>query len=79
MIIDMLRLGEPHPSHFVMDDVLTVVREFKPLKTYLVGMNHTVDHNEVNELLEIVKKEEQLHIELAFDGLKVSVPFTSTW
>ena len=88
-IVDMLRLAEPHPSHFVLEDSLQEIRavcdlysainlisspeQIKPKHTYLVGMNHTVEHEETNQRLKEYAKE-GLDIQLAHDGL--CIPFS---
>lgn len=76
LIIDMLRLEKSHPSHFTLQEVLNEIRIIKPKKVYLIGMNHTVDHDSTNEMLKNYLNEENLDIECAYDGLclQVSIP-----
>lgn len=64
-IINCLRKTEPHHSHFILPEILDLVDELKPKKTYLVHISHLFGfHDEVeNELPE--------NIHLAFDGLEI--------
>ncbi|KAI8366045.1 metallo-beta-lactamase family protein [Radiomyces spectabilis] len=73
LIIDCLRVGATHPSHFGLEDSLKTAREFKPAKTYLVGFAHRTDHYQLEEGLKSLEKDEQLRIMPAFDGLRVGL------
>lgn len=58
---------EEHISHFTLDEALAVIEELKPKKAYLTHISHRLGlHNEImQELPE--------HVELAYDGLKLSL------
>lgn len=64
-IINCLRKTEPHHSHFILPQILELVEELKPKKTYLIHISHHLGfHEEVeNELPD--------NIHLAYDGLKI--------
>lgn len=64
-IINCLRKTEPHHSHFILPQVLELVAELKPKKTFLIHMSHHLGfHDEVeNELPE--------NVHLAYDGLEI--------
>ena len=64
-IINCLRKTEPHHSHFILPEVLELVAELKPKKTYLIHISHQLGfHDEVeNELPE--------NVHLACDGLEI--------
>ncbi|WP_374446465.1 MBL fold metallo-hydrolase [Epilithonimonas sp.] len=64
-IINCLRKTEPHHSHFILPEVLELVDELKPKKTYLIHISHQLGfHDEVESELP-----ENVH--LAFDGLEI--------
>ncbi len=64
-IINCLRKKEPHHSHFILPQVLDLVDELKPKKTYLIHISHQLGfHDEVeNELPD--------NVHLAYDGLEI--------
>lgn len=64
-IINCLRKTEPHHSHFILPQVLALVDELKPKKTYLIHISHHLGfHDEVeNELPD--------NVHLAYDGLEI--------
>jgi len=64
-IINCLRKTEPHHSHFILPQILELVVELKPKKTYLIHISHHLGfHEEVeNELPD--------NIHLAYDGLEI--------
>lgn len=64
-IINCLRKTEPHHSHFILPQVLELVEELKPKKTYLIHISHHLGfHDEVE--LELPE-----NVHLAFDGLEI--------
>lgn len=64
-IINCLRKTEPHHSHFILPQVLELVEELKPMKTYLIHISHHLGfHDEVE--LELPE-----NVHLAFDGLEI--------
>ncbi|AZI39744.1 MBL fold metallo-hydrolase [Epilithonimonas vandammei] len=64
-IINCLRKTEPHHSHFILPQVLELVQELKPKKTYLIHISHHLGfHDEVEtELTD--------NVHLAYDGLEI--------
>jgi len=72
LIIDALYKSKSHYSHFGLSQVLETVREFRPRKTYLVGMYCEFDHEETNAELKELHFKENLDIELAYDGLQLT-------
>lgn len=64
-IINCLRKTEPHHSHFILPQVLELVDELKPKKTYLIHISHQLGfHNEVESELPD-------NVHLAYDGLEI--------
>lgn len=59
LILDALRY-EKHPTHFTIDEALSIVEILKPQKTYFTHIAHQVKHSECT-----LPK----NIELAYDGL----------
>ncbi|MCG2792663.1 MAG: MBL fold metallo-hydrolase [Weeksellaceae bacterium] len=64
-IINCLRKTTPHHSHFILPQVLDLVNELKPKKTYLIHISHDLGfHDEVE-----MELPERVH--LAYDGLEI--------
>lgn len=70
-VVDCLRVGDTHASHFALKDSLAAARQVNATKTYLVGTTHRVDHYEMEASLATLEKEEGLRVAPAFDGLRV--------
>ncbi len=65
LIINCLRKDPPHFSHYILPQVLDLVEELKPAKTYLIHISHHLGfHDEV-------EKELPQPIHLAYDGLEI--------
>jgi phosphoribosyl 1,2-cyclic phosphate phosphodiesterase len=43
-VIDALRPGKPHPSHFSLEQALEAIERVKPEQAYLTHMAHTMDY-----------------------------------
>ncbi|HEY1187831.1 MAG TPA: MBL fold metallo-hydrolase [Gemmata sp.] len=63
LVIDALRPGKPHFSHFGLDQALEVIARVKPRKAYLTHMAHTMEYEELMRTL-------PPNVEPAYDGLK---------
>ena len=64
-IINCLRKSEPHHSHFILPQVLDLVDELKPKKTYLIHISHHLGfHKEVEQELPD-------NVYLAYDTLEI--------
>lgn len=65
LIINVLRKDDPHPSHYILPEVLDLLQELNPRKTYFTHISQQLGfHNEVeSELPE--------NVYLAFDGLEI--------
>jgi phosphoribosyl 1,2-cyclic phosphate phosphodiesterase len=61
LILDALKLGRPHPSHFNLEQALDVVERLKPKQTYLTHMSHEMDYANPPPL--------PPHVAMAHDGL----------
>lgn len=44
-VIDALRPGKPHPSHFSLEQALQAIDRVKPEQAYLTHMAHTMDYD----------------------------------
>lgn len=62
-VIDALRPGKPHPSHFGLDQALEAIARVKPRQAYLTHMAHTMEYDELMRTL-------PPGVEPAYDGLK---------
>lgn len=66
LVLNALR-KEPHLSHFTFDEAVKLVEEIRPEKAYFTHISHQLGlHDEV-------KKELPSTIELAYDGLKITI------
>jgi phosphoribosyl 1,2-cyclic phosphate phosphodiesterase len=63
LILDCLRPGESHPSHFGLDDALKVVERLRPKTTYFTHMSHKFDYDHPPPL--------PPGVHLAYDGLRI--------
>jgi phosphoribosyl 1,2-cyclic phosphate phosphodiesterase len=64
LFLDALR-DEPHPMHSTVEQALLWVRELQPRQAYFTHICCRLPHQQTNERL-------PPHVELAYDGLKVS-------
>lgn len=63
LVLDALRVGKPHPSHFNLDQALEVIARVKPRQAYLTHMSHSMDYDEVSAVL-------PPNVAMAYDGLQ---------
>lgn len=61
LILDALKVGRPHPSHFNLEQALEAVDRVKPRQTYLTHMSHEMDYSNPPAL--------PGNVALAYDGL----------
>ncbi len=73
LILDALRPDGRHPSHFIMEESLEIVRRVRPARTLLTGMTHGFDHDSANAGLAKLCESEGLDVQLAHDGLRAAV------
>ncbi len=66
LVLNALRFGKPHPTHFTIDEAVEVARVIGAERTYLIHLTHQVRHAELLEAL-------PPGIEPAYDGLIVEV------
>ncbi|TDX48905.1 MBL fold metallo-hydrolase [Orenia marismortui] len=65
LIIDALRY-EPHSTHMNIDQALEVVNKLEVPQTYFTHLSHRLEHESVN-------KDLPNNVQLAYDGLKISI------
>ncbi len=63
LILDCLRPGAEHPSHFGLAGALGVIERLKPKRAYLTHLSHLFDSGSPPPM--------PPHVELAYDGLKI--------
>ncbi len=74
LILDLLwTIPKKHSSHFNLEDCLENILKIMPQKTYFVGMNHYVDHQDTNSLLQTWKSKYNILAECAYDGMVLNV------
>ena len=63
LILDCLRPGAEHPSHFALPGALGVIDRAKPKRAYLTHLSHLFDAGAPPPLPD--------HVRLAFDGQRI--------
>ena len=63
LVLDCLRPGHSHPSHFGLDEALTVIAKLKPKRTYFTHLSHLMDADHPPKMPEGVA--------LSYDGLRI--------
>ncbi len=66
LVLDALR-PRPHPTHFGIEQALSVVERLKPGRTALTHLSHLIDHGSTSRELPV-------GVELAFDGMVFEFP-----
>ena len=75
MVLDALRWDQTHPVHASAFESIDLVRRYRPRRTLLVGMGHTMEHEETNRELRRMLASEGLDVQLAYDGQFVPLRF----
>jgi phosphoribosyl 1,2-cyclic phosphodiesterase len=78
LVVDALCLTYQHPTHFSLEQAIELSKEVKAKRSFFVGMGTQFDHDEVNSYLATLKDKEGLDMQLAHDGLSVSVDLGET-
>ena len=73
LVLDALRKGKKHKSHFTLEEAIEKTLELKPHKAYFTDACHDIDHQEVNEFLKAVSTKTNIKMELAYDGLSILI------
>lgn len=76
LVLDALNPDGTHPVHASLDQSVALARLLKPRRTLLLGMGHRLEHYATNRSLRKLWDEEQLDIQLAFDGQLVPLDLT---
>ena len=64
-IIDCLRF-KSHPSHFSVNEVLSILKEIRPKQTILTNLHSNLDYN-------ILLQKVPINVKPAFDGLRLEL------
>jgi phosphoribosyl 1,2-cyclic phosphate phosphodiesterase len=67
LVLNALWLGNPHPTHFNVEEAVAAAEEVGAERTFLTHMTHEVGHQQLLDLL-------PPGVEPAYDGLTVQVP-----
>ena len=63
LVLNALRY-RPHPTHLSLPEAVSVIRELRPRRAYLIHLSHELSHAEATSLL-------PENIQVAYDGLSV--------
>jgi phosphoribosyl 1,2-cyclic phosphate phosphodiesterase len=63
LVLDALRPGKPHPSHFSIEQAVDVIQKVKAKRGLLTHMSHSIDYDVISHSL-------PGNVSLAYDGLK---------
>ena len=66
LVVDALRI-EPHPTHYNLQQALTLVEELKPKRTYLTHISHKLGFHEQ------VQNQLPAGVFLSYDGLQIKI------
>ena len=64
LVLDALWEGEPHPTHYNVEQALEVIEQLQPRRTYLTHVSHRLDYETTNAKL-------PKGVDLAYDGLRI--------
>lgn len=64
LVLDALWSGDPHPTHYNVEQALEVVEQLRPRRTFLTHISHRLDHERTNARL-------PPGVQLAYDGLRI--------
>lgn len=64
LILDALWEGDPHPTHYSVEQALEVIADLKPRQTYLTHVSHRLDYERMNDKL-------PKGVELSYDGQRI--------
>ena len=67
LVVNALWAGNPHPTHFNVEEAVAAAHEIGADRTYLIHMTHRVRHEALVQSL-------PQGIEPAYDGLVVEIP-----
>jgi phosphoribosyl 1,2-cyclic phosphate phosphodiesterase len=51
LVLNALWYGNPHPTHFTVEEAVEVAREIGAERTYLTHLSHKVGHRELMQRL----------------------------
>ncbi|MCA9054753.1 MAG: MBL fold metallo-hydrolase [Planctomycetaceae bacterium] len=66
LVLDALWEGDPHPTHYNVEQALEVVEDLQPRQTYFTHVSHRLDYDRTNARL-------PRGVELAYDGLQIPI------
>lgn len=67
LVLNALWRGNPHPTHFNVEEAVAAAETVGAKKTYLTHMTHEVGHQELLDVLDSA-------VEPAYDGLTIDIP-----
>ena len=66
LIIDCLRLTEPHSTHLILPEVLELIEELAPRRVLTTHMTHNIHYGEDKKLV-------PTNVDFAYDGLRMEL------
>jgi phosphoribosyl 1,2-cyclic phosphate phosphodiesterase len=66
LVLDALR-DRPHPTHFSLEEAISVARSLTPRRTIFTHISHELDYRKTNDRL-------PAGMELGYDGMRIPLP-----
>ncbi|XP_010275049.1 PREDICTED: putative hydrolase C777.06c [Nelumbo nucifera] len=73
LILDTLYKTGSHNTHFCLPQTLEAVKRLSPKRALFIGVTHEFDHHKDNEALRDWSRREGIPVQLAHDGLRISI------
>ena len=73
LIIDGLSFNSRHPTHLCVAESIEISNSLDSPTTYLTHLAHRIDHRNFKEQCDQQNVDLPEHVELAFDGMKITV------
>lgn len=73
IVLDALRQGRKHKSHLTLEESIEIILELKPKLAFFTDACHDINHDDVNEFLEIISEKSKIKMQMAYDGLSLKL------
>ncbi|GMF10122.1 unnamed protein product [Phytophthora lilii] len=77
LMIDSLYIDKYNSAHMSLAEALKELKTIRPKRTLLTGMSHELDYFTHGKWVEQLGNDNDLHIEMPYDGLRLAFPQAS--